>query len=196
MNTLAEALPQSTDSCNYESFLTLICCFLVLSFVFHRPKRMMKRKFSNYYKKSKDDLILELENFSSCRRLRFNSSDYVAHLYEEWEPMYNKNVAKLYGLYIILSLLICLYTAVVTFFHSSHWCGYWNALAISPIIVALAGIFLIHRFNISKLRKKVSKYQDCFETWSIAEDLKRAVGDSNESKKLLKNLLKEAEEGK
>lgn len=101
--------------CNYEGFLSLVCCFLVLTCLFDSPSKALADIFERKYKAAKERFSAELDDISKGKRRKFASSDLVGGIYSQWKDSYKNTTNRVKYAYNVTVFMVCLYSLSVIF---------------------------------------------------------------------------------
>ncbi len=143
--------------CNhgYDSFLSLVCCFLIIGYLFDSPRQFLIVRLAKRHENVRNEFVVQMTNkFCLHQSKLFYCVDQVEALYENWEVRYRRNTFIIKQAYISMVFLVCLYTLTVLFLGCSSFFGIWNIWVISPPVLAAISMLLIYWFSIVKMKKK------------------------------------------
>ena len=173
--------------CNYEGFLSLVCCFLVLTCLFDSPSKALADIFERKYKAAKERFSAELDDISKGKRRKFASSDLVGGIYSQWKDSYKNTTNRVKYAYNVTVFMVCLYSLSVIFCHGSHWLDVWNVLVVLPPVLAWGLLCVVYGWHRVQLSREIRLHRDEIKRENIRTAYRSENQDSDTS--LLESML-------
>lgn len=150
------------DHLTYSSFSSLMCCFLMVTTIWDKPRFTAKRAFNNLF----DGLINKMhEQHAQLTHLdhakKMEHIEYIDGKYKEMVCLLDNDLEMALKIYKFSAFFACILAALFLYIGKADYLGRVNAYLLLPIITALSWMtasYFIRRHALKKCYHTVEEH--------------------------------------